>query len=147
MGNLGKGHGITFIDWNGDGYLDMYTELGGFYHGDLWHSAFFLNETPKRNHYLEVDLRQDGPNRLAVGAGVTVRSGALNSYQEVTSGRGFGSSDPPTLHYGLGQNLRIELLRVRWPDGTFQDVPPPPVDRRIRIRRGENTWTLWTPGG
>ena len=147
VANLGKGHGITFIDWNGDGYLDMYTELGGFYHGDLWHSAFFLNETPKRNHYLEVDLSEDGPNRLAVGAGVTVRSGALNSYQEVTSGRGFGSSDPPTLHYGLGQNLRIELLRVRWPDGTFQDYPPPPVDRRIRIRRGEKTWTPWTLGG
>ncbi len=135
VGNLGKGHGITFIDWDGDGDLEIFAELGGFYHGDLWHSAFYLNETPKRNHYLEVDLGQVGPNRLAVGAGVTVKAGRLTIYQEVTAGRGFGSSDPPTLHFGLGQNRAIDLLRVRWPDGTAVDYPPPAPDRRIQIRR------------
>ena len=142
----GKGHGVTFVDWNGDGYLEIYAEKGGFYHGDLYHSSFFLNETPKGNHYLFVDLTQDGPNKLAVGAGVTVKAGQLKIYKEVTSGRGFGSSDPPTLHFGLGKNLRIELLRVRWPDGSTVDYPPPPVDGRIAIRRGESTWKPWSPG-
>jgi tetratricopeptide (TPR) repeat protein len=145
VGTLGKGHGITFVDWDGDGDLEMYAQLGGFFHGDLWHSAFFLNETPNRNHYLAVDLRQDGPNRLAVGAGVTVKAGALTIYQEVAAGRGFGSSDPPTLHFGLGQNRRIDRLRVRWPDGTATEYPPPPVDRRILIRRGEKTWITASP--
>ena len=144
VGSLGKGHGITFIDWDGDGDLEIFAELGGFYHGDLWHSAFYLNETPALNHYLEVDLRQDGPNRLAVGAGVTVKAGALTIYQEVTAGRGFGSSDPPTLHYGLGRNGQVDRLSVRWPDGTTEDFPPPPPDRRIVIRRGE--LLLRTPG-
>ncbi len=143
---LGKGHGITFIDWNGDGYLEMYTQLGGFYHGDLWNSAFYLNETPHRNHYIEIDLREDGPNRLAVGAGVQIEAGELRTYQEVTAGRGFGSSDPPTLHFGLGGNTLIDRLRVRWPDGTSEQFERPPVDRRILIRRGDRTWTTVTRG-
>src|SRR4030095_1565067 len=67
--------------------------------------------------------------------------GPLKIYKEVTSGRGFGSSDPPTLHFGLGKNTRIEQLRVRWPDGSSADYPPPPVDGRIRIRKGESSWT------
>jgi tetratricopeptide (TPR) repeat protein len=141
VGNLGKGHGITFLDWDGDGDLEIYAEMGGFYHGDLWHSAFYRNDTKNTNHYLQVDLAQDGPNRLAVGAGVTVKAGALRTYQEVTAGRGFGSSDPPTLHFGLGTNSRIESVRVRWPDGTVSEISPPPVDRRIRIRKGETGWT------
>ncbi len=141
VGSLGKGHGITFIDWDGDGDLEIYAELGGFFHGDLWHSAFYLNETPRLNHYLEVDLRQEGPNRLAIGSGVTVKAGPLTIYQEVTAGRGFGSSDPPTLHYGLGRNPRIDLLRVRWPDGTSTDYPPPPPDRRVLLRHGEASWS------
>ncbi|MCI0657003.1 MAG: FG-GAP-like repeat-containing protein [Acidobacteria bacterium] len=138
----GKGHGITFVDWNGDGYLEIYAEKGGFYHGDLYRGSFFLNETPQSNHYLMIDLSQDGPNSLAVGAGVTVQAGPLRIYKEVTAGRGFGSSDPPTLHYGLGKNRAIEMLRVRWPDGSSQDYPPPPVDKSIRIRKGDSNWTV-----
>jgi len=68
-----------------------------------------------------------------------VKAGALTIYQEVAAGRGFGSSDPPTLHYGLGRNRQVDRLRVRWPDGTTEDFPPPPPDRRIVIRRGERT--------
>jgi tetratricopeptide (TPR) repeat protein len=145
VGNLGKGHGITFLDWDGDGDLDMFAEVGGFYHGDLWHSAFYLNETPPRNHFLEIALSQEGTNHLAVGSGVTVKAGKLTMYQEVTNGRGFGSSDPPVLHYGLGQNLRTEKLTIRWPDGTRVDYPPPPADKKIRIRKGDSSWTLQPP--
>ncbi len=137
----GKGHGVTFTDWNGDGLLEIYAEKGGFYHGDLVPSAFFLNETRNGNHFLFVDLQQDGPNARAVGAGVTIEAGALKIYKEVTSGRGFGSSDPPTLHFGLGKNTRIERLRVRWPDGSSSDYPAPQVDSRLRLRKGDPSWS------
>jgi tetratricopeptide (TPR) repeat protein len=141
----GKGHGVTFVDWNADGYLEIYAEKGGFYHGDLYHSSFFRNDTPHGNHYLFIDLAEEGGNRLAVGAGVTVTAGKLKIYKEVTSGRGFGSSDPPTLHFGLGRSPRIESLKVCWPDGKTVEYPPPPLDRRIRIHYGDPGWTLVTP--
>jgi len=141
-GMLGKGHGVTFLDFDGDGYLEMYAEVGGFYHGDFWLSVFYKSEGPKDNHWLEVELSQEGRNRQAVGAAVTVVSGDLNQWREVTNGRGFGSSDPPILHYGLGKNLRVEKLTIRWPDGKTVSYPPPPVDKKIRIRKGDPTWTL-----
>jgi tetratricopeptide (TPR) repeat protein len=141
VGVLGKGHGVTMIDWDGDGYLEIYAEVGGFYHGDLWRSYFFDYQGPKNNHWLEVELSQDGHNRQAVGASVTLRAGKLNPYQEVLNGRGFGSSDPPILHFGLGQNQKIEKLTVKWPDGTVAEIPPPPVDRKIRIHKGDSGWT------
>ena len=108
------------IDWDGDGDLDMYAVVGGFYHGDLWPTAFYRNDSPRKNHWVELELSQDGHNREAVGAGVTVKAGDLNQYQEVTNGRGFGSSDPPVLHYGLGKNTRIEKVIQ--------------IDRRVTMR-------------
>ena len=43
LGNLGKGHGVTFVDIDGDGDLDMYVPEGGFVHSDAWENAFYLN--------------------------------------------------------------------------------------------------------
>ena len=40
MGHLGKGHGITFADYDQDGDLDVYAPQGGWYHGDLLRTRF-----------------------------------------------------------------------------------------------------------
>ena len=145
LGALGKGHGIIFHDWDDDGDLDMFAELGGFYHGDLWESAFYLNLKGNRNNWLSVRLRQVRWNRDAVGARVTVeasapRAGAgaahrIRQVQEVTAGRGFSSTDPAILHFGLGRATRVERLTVRWPDGTVETREGVEANQSIVIDR------------
>jgi len=137
VGALDKGHGVTFIDWDGDGDLDLYVELGGFYHGDFAHSAFYQNEEGSRNHWLEITLEQPGLNRDAVGAGVTLRDGAYRFYQEVKRGEGFGSTNPLRLHFGAGQRTKVEALEIWWPDGTRQTIADPPIGKRLRLRKGD----------
>jgi tetratricopeptide (TPR) repeat protein len=135
LGRLGKGHGITFIDWDRDGDLEIYAELGGFFHGDFWENAFFLNEAGNRNNWLQVELKQPGTNHEAIGARVTIKAGRLNQTQQVNAGRGFGSSDPLVLHFGLGTADRVDRLEVRWPDGATQVMEAPPVNRSVLIER------------
>jgi len=135
LGRLGKGHGITFYDWDGDGDLDMFAEFGGFFHGDWSESSFFRNEQGNRNHWLEVRLKQPERNLEGIGAQVTVHSGALHTVQVMTAGRGFSSTDPPILHFGLGANTRLDRVEVRWPDGATQTVKDVKPDQRLVIRR------------
>ncbi|HKY32710.1 MAG TPA: FG-GAP-like repeat-containing protein [Candidatus Polarisedimenticolia bacterium] len=135
VGHLGKGHGITFLDWDGDGDLEIFAEMGGFYHGDLWESAFYLNEGKTANHWLQVRLTQPRLNRDAVGARVTVTAGPVRQAQEVSAGKGFGSTDPPVLHFGLGKSSRAGRVEVRWPDGTRQTLENVEGDRLLSIRR------------
>jgi hypothetical protein len=137
LGALGKGHGITFIDWDRDGDLEIYAELGGFFHGDWWRNAFYRNELGNRNHWLQVELSQLDRNRQAVGATVTVTAGQWRQIQQVTAGRGFASTDPTVLHFGLGSAARLDSVRVVWPDGRQQTLEGQPADRRIKIRRDE----------
>jgi hypothetical protein len=144
LGAVDKGHGITFLDWDGDGDLEIYASLGGFFHGDWARSAFYLNEAGNRNNWMSVRLSQPLRNRDAIGAHVTVTARALRQVQVVTAGRGFGSTDPPVLHFGLGKLERVESLDIVWPDGVRQRLVNLKANRTVEVVRKE---AQGTPGG
>src|SRR6185295_6941445 len=70
-GHLQKGHGVGFVDIDDDGDQDLFHELGGFVHGDRFHSALFVNPGPA-GHFLYLTLVGSTKNRLALGARVEV---------------------------------------------------------------------------
>jgi hypothetical protein len=135
LGAVDKGHGITFLDWDGDGDLDMFASLGGFFHGDWSRSAFFLNEAGNRNNWLSVRLRQPVRNRDAIGSHVTVTAGSWRQVQVLTAGRGFASTDPPVLHFGLGRLERIDRLDIVWPDGVRESLEDLKANRTVEVVR------------
>src|SRR5690606_37718028 len=100
--HIGKGHGITFVDIDADGDLDIYHQLGGAYPGDFWPNAFYQNEKGNQNAWLQIDLVGTSSNRFAIGASVTIKAGPLLVFREVKGSEGFGSTDPYRLHFGLG---------------------------------------------
>ncbi len=42
-GNLQKGHGVACADWDRDGDLDIFIEMGGVTNGDKYHNILFQN--------------------------------------------------------------------------------------------------------
>jgi tetratricopeptide (TPR) repeat protein len=143
LGNVGKGHGVTFIDIDGDGDLEIYAPEGGFMHADAWSNAFYLNRQKSGNHWLHVDLEGRESNRDALDAKLIVRAGKLRLLREVHNGEGFGSSNTPTVEFGLGRAERIDRLEVHWPSGKVQSFEDVPIDSRIFLREGER-WRPWT---
>jgi len=133
LGNLGKGHGITFIDLDADGDLEIYAPEGGYEHGDRWHNALYMNRQRTGNHWLHLDLLGTVSNRDAIGARVTAHIGGLRITREVHGGRGFGSSDSKTVELGLGRAELIERLEVRWPSGRLTELRCVAVDRSIAL--------------
>lgn len=112
-----KGHGASFIDFDNDGDLDVYTQLGGHYPGDMARNAFYRNLKGNRNNWLQVDLKATKSNRNAIGAQVTVKCGEWLAYREVKGSEGFGATNPYRVHFGLGKRERIDSVEVRWPSG------------------------------
>jgi enediyne biosynthesis protein E4 len=89
-----------------------------------------------------MDLEGVKSNRDAIGAQVQVTAGKLLVYREKQNGVGFGSSDSPTLHFGLGKAPKIDEVKVTWPSGATQAFTDVPIDTRITLREGES-WKKW----
>ncbi len=140
LGNLGKGHGVTFVDIDGDGDLDIYVPEGGFVHSDAWENAFYLNLQATGNSWLHIDLEGGPSNRDAVGTSVTVTAGGMTQLRQVKGGRGFGSSDSPTVEFGLAKAGIVDRVQLSWPSGAHQVFENVGVNQRIFVREGQ-PWT------
>ncbi|MDC0296749.1 FG-GAP-like repeat-containing protein, partial [Akkermansiaceae bacterium] len=51
----------------------------------------------------------------------------------LTLSRGFYASDDPIVHFGLGENQKIDELQIAWPGGVTQSIKELPADRFYTI--------------
>ena len=94
----------------------------------------FRNELDPEGGFLEVRLVAEG--REAIGATVVVDGPRGPVAQVLARGSGFASSQPPSLHYGLG-SAREARLRVRWPGRTeFEEFGAVPAGERVVLVEG-----------
>jgi hypothetical protein len=85
-------------------------------------------------HWLGIRLRQDGPNRDAIGAWIEVRADGRTVAREVTVGGGHVSGRLVPTSFGLGPSATAEV-RVQWPDGEWGDWTPADADQYLTIER------------
>lgn len=132
-----KGHGVCFIDWDNDGDLDVYTQLGGHYPGDHAENAFYSNEKANGNHWLQIELEGVKSNRFAVGTSIIVKAGSLTVHREVKGSEGFGATNPYRQHFGLGRNAFADSIEITWPGGSKQILGKTPANRLYFLREGD----------
>jgi hypothetical protein len=140
FGHLQKGHGVAFADLDNDGDQDVYHQLGGFYPGDAFHNALFLNPGGA-NRWLYVRLVGTRSHRSGFGARIAVRfqtpAGAREVHRAVGSVSSFGGS-PFRQEIGLADATAIESLEVVWPaSGVRQRFTDVPLDALVVVTEGE----------
>ena len=147
VGNLQKGHAVSFADLNNDGNEDIYIKMGGAYAGDAYESSLFLNPGQNHNHWLNLLLTGTVSNRAAIGAKIKVTfndGGTERSvYRDVNSGGSFGAN-PLLQHIGLGQADAVKEIEVRWPvTGHVQVFKNPPIDTNIKIKEDDSRLIIY----
>lgn len=125
--------GMAAGDFDGDGQVDL---VAGYW-GDQYRLFRNNGSAGAGRHWLSVALEQSAPMPThAEGARVTVeRSDGLDLMQEVKNGSSIGAGESLDLHFGLGA-ATADRIRVRWPDGVEEVYEAPPIDQRLRVRRG-----------
>ncbi|HET8548794.1 MAG TPA: FG-GAP-like repeat-containing protein [Bryobacteraceae bacterium] len=132
-----KGHGVTFIDFDEDGDLDIYAQLGGHYPGDHAENAFYRNLKGNQNRWLQVDLIGTKSHRHAIGAQITVKAGKMTVFREVKGSEGFGATSPYRQHFGLGRETRVDSLEIVWPSGFREMLEGLETNRILQIKEGQ----------
>ncbi len=148
-GNLQKGHGVSCGDFDRDGDVDLFIEMGGAVPGDKYHNILFQNPG-QQNHWLTVKLVGQKTNRAAIGTRIKVVTAGekqLTVHRHVSSGSSWGAN-PLEQHIGLGKAERVALLEVHWPTSRttqiFRDIAP---DQAIEVTESANDYRKldWKP--
>lgn len=120
------GRGVGQIDFDTDGRADLVVANAD------GPTRLYRNEAPNGSA-LQVVVRSDG-NRTVLGTTVTVATDTGMSHQRLNAKADFLSQDTRVLHFGLGTADEVELVRVKYPNGTtvqFRGLCP---DRRLVVR-------------
>ena len=126
-----KGHGVSFIDLDEDGDLEIYAQLGGHYQGDHARNAFYENRSGNRLHWLEVDLTGGNP----VGVSLMLVAGGVKQHREVKGSEGFGATNPMRVHFGLGAAEVVESLEIRWPTGERRTLTGVKANQILKVEK------------
>ncbi len=146
IGNLQKGHGVSFVDLDNDNDQDIYIEMGGAFAGDAYENALYINPGQNKNHQVTISLEGKQCNRAAIGARIKISftdNGVKRTiYREVNAGGSFGAN-PLRQHIGIGQATTVDEIAIQWPGNNaklvFTNIP---VDGIINIKQGDPTFTV-----
>ncbi|MCC5908599.1 MAG: VCBS repeat-containing protein [Balneolaceae bacterium] len=122
-------YGAAYADLNNNGNLDLViNNLNST-------ASVYQNNTGELfgNHYLSVELVGSSGNRQGIGAEVVINAGGVRQHLYHNPYRGYQSTMDPRLHFGLGQNSKIESLEVFWPDGRYQRLTDIQSNQRITV--------------
>jgi hypothetical protein len=141
-GNLQKGHGVACGDWDRNGTVDLFIQMGGAVKGDRYHNILFQN--PGNPHaYITLQLEGTQSNKGAVGTRIKIQTAGPRPqviHRHVSSGSSFGGN-PFEQTIGLGQATAIDLLEIQWPaSDTVQQFRNLPIGQVIKVVEGAESY-------
>jgi len=112
MNQKANSNGAAYADLDNDGDLDLIVN-------NINKPAFiYQNKTnEKQKNYLQVSLKGEGQNTQGIGAKITISTNRQIQTKEQFTAKGYLSSVSPTIHFGLGNQTKIDELTINWQNG------------------------------
>jgi len=122
--------GVAFGDLFNDGRIEIVVE-------NLKGQPIILQTQPApANHWISLELEGTKSNRLALNARAKVTCGDLIQTDEIRSSGSYLSQNDLRLHFGLGENQKVQKLEISWPSGTIESFTNLAADRFYKIKEG-----------
>ncbi|MDA4844564.1 FG-GAP repeat domain-containing protein [Hoeflea poritis] len=140
-----RGRGAVIADFDLDGHLDLLVV------NREAPVSLFRNRggktgwgTRPMGNWLQIELRQSGANRNAVGATILVKSGNETRLRKIQAGGGHASGHAGFIHVGTGVAERAQI-RIQWPDGEWSPAYRVFANNFVVIERGSSEARYWYP--
>lgn len=126
MDHTSQSHGAALADLDNDGNLDLVVN-------NMDDPAFIYRNRGNGNHYLRIQCKGPEKNPQGIGARIEIGYGDKKQYSEMRCSRGYLSSSEAAVHFGLGAEKKVDLVRIVWPDGRVQELRDHKTDRTLTL--------------
>lgn len=122
----GVSHSAGFADFDLDGDLDCV--INNYYKP----SIVYENKTAEGGRLL-VELRSAVGNTFGIGSKIEIWQGADYQRRDLMPGRGYLTSDPMMVHFGIDAGQKVDRLKVTWPDRRVQQFTDLAANQLYRV--------------
>jgi len=130
---MNNSRGLAVGDVNNDGKIDIVVNNEG------GKGKIYLNTIDNENNWLIVDVIDPKKNRHDIGSKVTLHAGGKKYTRLVGNGSSFLSSNDLSIHFGLGKEVRVDRIAVKWLDGTEENFKDIKVNKKIVLEKYSGT--------
>ncbi|MEI7920600.1 MAG: FG-GAP-like repeat-containing protein [Planctomycetota bacterium] len=124
------GRGLAVGDMDNDGFMD------GILLPQNEPVVYFHNITKNKNHWITLKLIGLKSNHDGVGCKVTLNTKEGIQFSEHFGGGSYQSSSDQRIHFGFMEDVKPDLLEIRWPSGTLDRINSPSYDTVLEIIEG-----------
>ena len=130
VATAGGGRAGGFIDYNNDGFLDIYNYSGL--------NSVLQKSSGNSNHWIGFKPVGIGHNMSAIGARFTLytQGGAYKQYRYIKGEGNAAGHGEMRANFGIGINTSVDQVDVLWPDGTTATYTGLGIDRYYTVRQG-----------
>ena len=123
--DYGIARGSIHFDYDNDGDQDIFVvnqrPVNDMAHrGGVVGSKLYRNDSSADNNWLKIKLKGNQSTTRGLGARVRIVSDDLSMIREVDGGSSHASQNSSIIHFGLGENKKVDSLIVTWPGGKKQ---------------------------
>lgn len=138
LDQLSYGSGSAYGDLNNDGAVDLVVNNIDQV------ASIYRNNTQEmlKHHFFQVDLEGDAQNLFGLGAHVQIQTASGMQHQLLSTSRGFQSGPAPTIHFGLGNENKIEEVQVRWSSDFIESFGPFDSNQKVKLKKGSGKRVL-----
>jgi enediyne biosynthesis protein E4 len=122
---------LALADFDRNGGLDVFV-MASYLQREPKHR--FYSNLGSGNHWLELKLIASKGTPLAIGARIALTSEGKTQLREISAGGSFISQHDLVAHFGLG-GAKKAAVKIRWPDGTEQELEDVAADRLLEVRQ------------
>ena len=101
-------------------------------------SFIFKNTYTGENNWLKIFLNGDKSNRDGYGARVVVYIKGVKHSRTLMSTEGFISQNSKSLFFGIGDNDKVDSIKVFWPSGIVDKIFDPEINKDLHIIEGSS---------
>ncbi len=137
--------GVAWSDLDNNGFQDLVIATCKNTSASALPNNLVYRNEGNGNNWLKLNLKGIQSNADAIGARVVtsalINGNTVNQTRVISSQTGYAGQNSLTVHFGMGDAVEADLIKIYWPSGVVQELSNAELNKTLEIYEPGNSST------